>query len=490
MLSLRSRFPALAILALVTGLAGINLADEPAAKGKEAPGAVIQLDRVKTLRLGKLLENLHILSELNISDETYARLEDAKDQGRLADRQYSNGLSKILKEARDLPAAERAERLRQYVQNHQEGRNANAETFALQRFGLLSGPQMERLNQLDLQEQGLDAFFANELASALKLTADQQKQIEDIGAAYEAKFRPLLKGPIYTESIVIRSKQPAVVELLKERTAKVEQVLGKEQVEKLADLRGKPFELSRMGRAPGELMDFDLTRSRISPMVQNLLSFDAVRKDLKLTPEEEAGIDAAMAKRQQGILDRGRALQADEQGGEKLSAVQRALRREEQSQDHMLKFQQIEKEYAEDLSKHLKDPHLARLKQINLQRGVKYAVGFGGRDELGLTTDQMQKILSIQSDLRRQEMDLRPPLGIRSPDEMRAEITKRMERRQEIQKKEEAQLLEVLTPEQRQKLKELQGPPFDVSLLEAPRMLPARLAPPAKPPEEKPKDTQ
>ena len=66
---------------------------------------------------------------------------------------------------------------------------------------------------------------------------------------------------------------------------------------------------------------------------------------------------------------------------------------------------------------------------------------------------------------------------------MRAEIAGRMERRKELQKKEDAQLLEVLTPEQRQKLKELQGPPFDVSQLDTPRMLPARLAPPpANPP--------
>jgi hypothetical protein len=245
-----------------------------------------------------------------------------------------------------------------------------------------------------------------------------------------------------------------------------------------------------LGRAFDEL-DINLIRQRISPIVQNLLSYEAVRKDLKLNPEEEAGIDAAIARRQQGMLERGRALQVDEQGAEKLTALQRALRREEQSQNNLLKFQQMEKEFADELNKHLKDSHLIRLKQINLQRGVKYAVGFGGQDELGLSTDQMQKISSIQSDLRRQELGPRPSLGNKSPDEMRAEITSRIERRKELQKKEESLILEVLTPEQRQKLKDLRGPPFDVSLLEAGRMLPARLAPipPANPPPEvKPKE--
>jgi len=474
---------------LLTGLAGVNLAEEPPTTGKEAPGAVIQLDQAKTLRLGKLLENLHVLSELKIDDDAFARLEDAKDQQRAVERQLSDELSRELKATQDLPAAQRAERLRPFLQTHQAARNASAETVAIRWFGLLTGPQMERLNQLDLQDQGIGAFFTDEVAGAVKLSADQQQQIEAIQSTYEAKFRPLLKGPIYTEAIVLRSAQPAMIELLKERTAKVEQVLSKEQLEKFAELRGLPFELSRMGRALGE-MDRELTLPRISPIVQNLLSYEAVRKDLKLSPEEEAGIDAAIARHQQAILDRGRALQAEEQGGEKLSALQRALRREDQSQNTLLKFQQIEKEFADELGKHLNDSHLTRLKQINLQRGVKYAIGFGSRDELGLSNDQMQKILSIQSDLRRQEMGLRPPLGIRSPDEMRAEITSRMERRKELQKKEDAQLLEVLTPEQRQKLKELQGPPFDVSLLEVSRMLPARLAPPpANPPAEaKPKE--
>jgi len=58
-----------------------------------------------------------------------------------------------------------------------------------------------------------------------------------------------------------------------------------------------PIDLPKIGafRAPGE-RDRELTLPRISPMVQNLLSYEAVRKDLKLSPEEEAGIDAAIAR--------------------------------------------------------------------------------------------------------------------------------------------------------------------------------------------------
>jgi hypothetical protein len=60
-----------------------------------------------------------------------------------------------------------------------------------------------------------------------------------------------------------------------------------------------------------------------------------------------------------------------------------------------------------------------------------------------------------------------------SPEEMKKEIR----RCRELKKQEEIQLLEVLNAEQRKKLKELQGPPFDVSIFDAPAPLPI---PPAK----------
>jgi hypothetical protein len=140
-------------------------------------------------------------------------------------------MTREMKAAQDLPAAQRAERLRPFLESHQAARNASAETAAVQRFGLLMGPQMVRLNQLDLQVQGIGAFFTDEVAAALKLSADQQQRMETVQSAYEAKFRPLLKGPVYSEAIVLHSTQPAIVELLKERTGKVEEVLSKEQLE-------------------------------------------------------------------------------------------------------------------------------------------------------------------------------------------------------------------------------------------------------------------
>jgi len=482
-------FPRLLVFAaFLSAIATISLSDEPAPKEKGAP-ATIQLDQAKTLRLGKLLENVRVLSELKVSDDVFARLEDIKQQEQGAERAQFDELKKMMDATKNLPAAERAERMQAFMPKFQAARNATGETFADQRFGLLTAEQIERLDQLDLQDQGIGAFFLDEIAQALKLSDDQQQRIETIRTTYEAKFLQHMKSPFYQESMALRSTQPAILELLKERTAKVDEVLSKEQREKLAELQGKPFDQTRMGRVPGELVDLDRLRPRISPILQSLLSYDAVRKDLKLGPDAGAGVDAAIAKHREEMLRRSKAMQAQMAEAEKLSALQKAVQREEQMADRMLQSRKLEKEYADELNKYLTDAHVTRLKQINYQRGLRYALGFDGRDELGLTTDQMQKIMEIQMTASRQQIELHTPPLPQNPEATREFFAKQMERRKEQQKKEDAQMLDVLIPEQRQKLQELQGPPFDLSLLDAPRLIPTRPAPPtANPPvEDKPK---
>jgi hypothetical protein len=466
----------LTIAALVVfGWAGFSLAEPP---------AVIQFDQAKTLRLGKLLENLQVLSELKISDEAYARLEDVKDQERGSDRQQFDALRAEMDVTQQLPAAERAEKMRAFSEKFQAARSASGENFAVQRINLLSGPQIQRLSQLDLQDQGIGVFFQDEVATPLKLTADQQQKIEAIQTAYEAKFRPLLKGPIYTEAIVLRSTQPAMVDLVKERTAKVDEVLSKEQRDKLAELRGEPFEQAKLGRALGELSDRGFIRPRISPVLQSLLAYESVRKELKLTPEAEAGLDAAMAKHREAILGRAKVFRTQQEGAEKLTALQRALQQQEQSASRLQDSQKIQQDFNAELSKHITDAQLERLAQINRQRGGRYAVGFGGREELGLTTEQQSKVMEIQMKFMRQQTE-KPPAAAEDAAKF---FQKQMDHRKEIQQKEDAEIMDVLTADQRQKLKELQGPPFDISTLDTPRSIfdsPRRAAPP--PPAEKPK---
>ncbi|MCE9528056.1 MAG: hypothetical protein K8R36_18605, partial [Planctomycetales bacterium] len=112
-------------------------ADEPAPTKAEAKSpARIFLDQAKTLRLAKLLENLYVLDELNVTDEAFTQLENVKGDEHLILRRQSDAMSREVKAAQVLPAAERAERMRNFMQSLQAARDAAAETLAIQRFNI------------------------------------------------------------------------------------------------------------------------------------------------------------------------------------------------------------------------------------------------------------------------------------------------------------------------------------------------------------------
>ena len=169
------------------------------AKAKYVPPASIQLDPAKTQRLAKLLENLYVLNELNVSDEVYDRLKDVQ----AASRVLSEELSKELSASRNLPAAERAERTRNFFPAYQARKTAVEESLAFQRFGLLTGPQLQRLEQIDFQDQGLDVFLADDVVKGLKLTPEERKKLDEIYDTYVTKIKPLLR------SALIRSRRPS-----------------------------------------------------------------------------------------------------------------------------------------------------------------------------------------------------------------------------------------------------------------------------------------
>jgi|GEM_PF-4183233 len=430
------------------------------AKAKYVPPASIQLDPAKTQRLAKLLENLYVLNELNVSDEVYDRLKDVQ----AASRVLSEELSKELSASRNLPAAERAERTRNFFPAYQARKTAVEESLAFQRFGLLTGPQLQRLEQIDFQDQGLDVFLADDVVKGLKLTPEERKKLDEIYDTYVTKIKPLLSFGSYQESKAVRSTKPEVVALIKERDAKTDELLGKERAEKVAELRGKPFDVSRLGVMNGRLPVPERTIPRATEMLLDLVHYEAVRRDLKLTPEEEGAIAAAQAKAEKS----GEELERRANGqlpGKELTAVQLALQRLEVSNGYLQMASQIRQNYQAEVGKILKDSHLKRLNQINFQQNWSSLrrVGFGGfGNELGLTPDQAEKMRSIESDFRQKKFALQGLAGFGAGGVARD----RIERRRELTRQEETQYLEVLTPEQRQKLKELQGPPFDVSILD------------------------
>jgi hypothetical protein len=434
---------------------------------KYVPPANIYLDTAKTLRLTGLLDNLYVLNELNVSDDVYAALKDVKQQERVASRSLSDELSKENNASRNLPLAERMERTRIFFPAYKARRDAVMEGLAFQRFNLLSAAQMERLVQVDFQDQGLDAYLADDVIKGLKLTTEERKKLDEIYDTYLAKIKPLLHLGLYTEAKAVRSTRPEVVALIKERAAKTDELLGKERAEKLAELRGKAFDVSRLEATLGGLPIREPTIPPASARLLDLLQYDAVRKDLQLSPEEEAAIAAAKttAEKTGSVLE---GIAKEQISGMGLTEVQRALRTQEITSDYQRNVGQIRQNYQAELGKIIKESHLKRLEQIDLQKSWRslrpFSVLFGVPNKLDLTSDQLTKMRAIEADNRQKTAGLNGFAGFGASLE---EIKQRNELRKELKKQEETQLLEVLNPEQRQKLKELQGPPFDVSIFDS-----------------------
>lgn len=441
---------------------------------KYVPPANIYLDTAKTLRLAGLLDNLYVLNELNTSDDVYAGLKDVKQQERAASRRFSDAQMMESSVRRNLPPAELVERVRKFFPEFQAWRNGVLEGLAFQRFNLLSAAQMERLHQIDFQDQGLDVYLADDVIKTLKLTAEERKKLDEIYETYLAKIKPLLPLGLYQEVYIVRSTKPEVVALVKERATKVDELLGKERTEKLAELRGKPFDVSRLDFRIGGFSLAERTSPHVDLSLLSLLQYEAVRKDLKLTPEQEVAIAAAQAKAEKADAE----LQQKATGqfpGKELSKVQRELQAQEVVNGYQQMREQIRLDYQAELGKIInQESHLKRLEQINLQKDwsslrrgslsfIGGAGGVGGQSALGLTPDQVEKMRAIEADIRKQTAGLGGFQGFGGSIE---ELQLRNERRKNLKKQVEMQILEVLNPEQRQKLKELQGPPFDVSIFD------------------------
>ena len=106
--------------------------------------------------------------------------------------------------------------------------------------------QMERLKQIEIQVAGVRALMIKHVAEELKLTAAQQKELEDVsekvGQEMMSKMRELFQSG---DRENIREKME---EARKESEEKLLNVLTSEQKSKFEKMKGEPFEMPDFGR--------------------------------------------------------------------------------------------------------------------------------------------------------------------------------------------------------------------------------------------------
>ena len=116
---------------------------------------------------------------------------------------------------------------------------------------VLKADQIKRLHQLEVQAGGLGAFTKDDVATALKLTDKQKKDIDELKTELDKDVQEMFKD-------APRGDQAKMGELFKKSQAmrkdavdKTITTLSDDQKKTWTDLNGDKFEFSPPGRRPG-----------------------------------------------------------------------------------------------------------------------------------------------------------------------------------------------------------------------------------------------
>ena len=110
----------------------------------------------------------------------------------------------------------------------------------------LTAEQFKRLQQIHVQALGSQAYSDADVVKALGLKKEQQDKITEIGKDYTAKLREAFQpggGGGGGDRTEMRAKME---EMGKDRDAKINDVLTKDQQGKLKELMGKEFDLTQL----------------------------------------------------------------------------------------------------------------------------------------------------------------------------------------------------------------------------------------------------
>ncbi len=112
--------------------------------------------------------------------------------------------------------------------------------------GILKPDQLKRLKEIELQQQGAQAFSDPDLQKELKLTDDQKEKIKTINEDARSEMRSIFQGAGQggDRQEMMKKMQALRKETLENSLA----VLTKDQQAKYKEMTGKPFQVKFEGR--------------------------------------------------------------------------------------------------------------------------------------------------------------------------------------------------------------------------------------------------
>jgi hypothetical protein len=193
----------------------------------------------RTSSLPSLAAYEAVQKELQASAELAAKLNALADEYRNASQREFTALGIDYSAISDLPALERAAEMRMASEKTAGVSRKLAAQFNPKLEQLLTGEQFARLKQIQLQSAGIDVWTEPEFAKELELSEAQITKITELRNDYSRR-QQLLDGDFQQRFARIR-------ELNAERDRKAIELLNPQQQEKLAALKGAPFDTTQLG---------------------------------------------------------------------------------------------------------------------------------------------------------------------------------------------------------------------------------------------------
>jgi len=398
-----------------------------------------------------------VQKDLGVGDDVARKLTSLRDEFRVANGMEQEKAGIPAPGPQQRPTAEQQQKTREIVVK------LNNE-FVPKVTGLLSADQVKRLQQIQLQSRlvlGPMALFAPDLASELKLTDDQRQSLRALSAEMRERQFPGGAGGV----AVGREAIDRAHKVAEEYATKAVDVLTAQQKETLNKLKGGEFDAAKV--FPGVASLIIAGPARVQQKTEGAVESGRVQSDDILflatneTVQKDLGVSDDVSRKLMSLLrvDYRKAEQKalEDAGVTNIQDRMRMMTRERQ------KYNEITKKAQDEFIPKLKELFTAeqykRLQQIQLQNrfnmdGPKTLLEPEVASVLKLTADQKELLSDLSKDFSRSG-----PFQIFNGKRSFPYGTSGIKHGKEYR----AQVIEMLTAEQKQALNKLEGNEFDLS---------------------------
>jgi hypothetical protein len=184
--------------------------------------------------------NAAVQKDLGLSEENVSKVKEITEDVRQEMGEQIAGAGINFRDLQDLSAEERQKRMAENQVKMAEINKTINDKFLPKINEILDKNQQKRLHEIAIQAAGSAALEDAGVVKDLGLSKDQTDKISSIVKDFSGKTRAIPRDTDRTE------RMAKMAELREEESAKVTEVLTKDQQAKFTDMKGKPFDTKQL----------------------------------------------------------------------------------------------------------------------------------------------------------------------------------------------------------------------------------------------------